>query len=136
MVREDYHTFYQCWDTYRTEHVMFWDPLNFVVVVRDHDHIKVIFIDPTHHQHKRPVLIPDSDTVTDVRYRQDKILIIRDKRIEVLDVATDKQASSSIGDPYIFEQARFLENSDQTFVVLCKDPEKKKHTQLRLYRIV
>ncbi|HRN77762.1 MAG TPA: hypothetical protein PLU71_00840 [Candidatus Dependentiae bacterium] len=135
-VRENYHTFYQCWNTYRMQQVMFWDQTNFVVVIREHDHIKVIFTDPRHHQHQRPILLSGGDSITDVRYRQDRILVIRDQRIEVMDVLTGKQGSYTIEEPYMFVQARFLEKSNSTFVALCQNPEDEKHAQVRLYTVV
>jgi len=135
-VREDHHTFYQCWDKYRTEQVISFYPLEFVMIVREHDQVKVHFIDPRHHQHQRPILLPDEIHITDVQYRAGMLLVIKQDQIDVINVDTQKKAVFKVDSPYVFEMARFLEGSDVKFVVLCHATNGKKHTQLRIYTVV
>lgn len=134
MVRENYTTFYNCWKKYRTQEIMFFSRKESIVIVREAGKVKVIFIDPRHHHSPEPLIIEDGDSVIDVRYQGDRLLLVKDKEVEVMDATTGKRAQQHVHPQYHFESARFLEGDDEAFVVLCRD-EKKEHDQLRLYTI-
>lgn len=133
-IEEDHLEFYKIWTHYKEQEVIFYDPADYSLIIKEKDSVTFEHFDLIR---KRRITkeIPVVGSLQDALHHKGRIVLVYEQQLVIREVEDKLEVKLTMQAPYVFKSVRFLDDSYKKLAALLNDTSRVKHSLLKIYEI-